>query len=103
MALCGLTVPAPGRTKDLMLYLPRCTSGHTTSFTRCAQAAAAPGGIVSVANLGDCGIRVVRYGECNFASTVRRKTNVYLSVLAVISCRGVNTQGRESQSAGNPV
>lgn len=34
-------------------------------------AAAGSGGIVHVANLGDCGVRVVRDGECSFASTVR--------------------------------
>jgi protein phosphatase PTC7 len=32
-------------------------------------AAAGAGGIVHVANLGDCGVRVVRDGECSFAST----------------------------------
>lgn len=33
-------------------------------------AAAGAGGIVHVANLGDCGLRVVRDGMCTFATTV---------------------------------
>lgn len=35
-------------------------------------AAAGEGGVVHVANLGDCGLRVVRDGACTFATTVRR-------------------------------
>lgn len=32
-------------------------------------AAGGPGGIVHVANLGDCGVRVIRDGKCTFATT----------------------------------
>ena len=45
---------------------PIPTAGSATVIL----AAAGEGGIVHVANLGDCGVRIVRDGECSFASTV---------------------------------
>ena len=48
-------------------------------------AAAGEGGIVHVANLGDCGVRIVRDGECSFASTVSASEYQVWQLCSVVS------------------
>ena len=58
-------------------------------------AAAGEGGIVHVANLGDCGVRIVRDGECSFASTVSASEYQVWQLCSVVS----NQEGTRAQGA----
>lgn len=62
--------------------LPMPSAGSATVIL----AAAGTGGIVHVANLGDCGVRIVRDGECSFASTVRDRGGKHAGVVLPESC-----------------